>query len=214
MKTFKTSAAAKVTSRNSDHIDFNLSEGTIIGGKQPVGAPTIRQTTNGVDGPTVQGAIDDLITLVEIPIDGCLMTWGANSPQAISQTQRLDVSGVVVAESEDAGPESVVHVYGFPFKFPVGTTANNVTTAIFDKFKQLQSEDKFFQTVSRINDVAISVTFIDRQNHEAYNFVENGVTVATSITQPASPGYGTWELVKADTTTFPGKTLNYYRRIA
>ena len=210
MKYYKTRGAAGVTSKNSDQIDYNLTKRTLIGGKQPVGGVTIRQAVGGTFSPTIQGAVDDLITIAELPIGSCLTKWDTTSPNGQAQAQMVTISGSVTPE-EPGNPTAVVHVFGFPFVVPANTTPNVLTSTVITKFNQLVSENKYFQSVTQQSPTSFEVTFIDFQDHEIYLNEENGVTVSTAITNQAIYGYGNWELL-GDEAKF-GKTLYYFRRI-
>lgn len=209
-RTYKTRGAARVVSRNADHIDYNLSNRAVIGGKQPVGAVSIRQAVHGTYSPTIQGAVDDLITMIEMPIGGCMLTWDDITPNGQPQSQLVTISGTLAAQ-EPGNTQAVVHVYGFPFKFAIGTTPNVITSEVIRQFKQLAAENSYFQTVTQQDPTSFEVTFIDNQSHEIYSNVENGVTVVSSVTSPAVYGYGNWDLVGSETKFT--KTLNYFRRI-
>ncbi|WJZ28055.1 baseplate wedge subunit [Serratia phage 92A1] len=209
-RNYKTRGAARVTSRNSDHIDYNLTKRPLIGGKQAIGGVTIRQAVAGTFEPSIQGAVDDLITISELPIGSGMINWTGASPNGQAQVQVLTIAGSVVAE-EPSDTNAVVHVYGFPFVVPVNTTPNVLTTTVFNAFKQYVAENKYFQSVTQQSPTSLEVTFIDCQDHEIYSNIENGVTVTSVISSEAIYGYGNWERVGEEAKF--GRTLYYFRRI-
>lgn len=214
----KTREGAKVPSREADFLQYTMgTKEPIIGGKRTIGDANIDQLSKGVDYPNVQSAIDDLYSWVQqIPINGVIMMAEDAPPKAIQQVESITFGGMV-QNPDPAITKATIHVYGFPFVFDNTTNASTVCEAVYNKFNDFATHEKYFDSVARkgVNGDILEVRFIDAVPHPATNETENGITKVGSIDVQAKSGYGDWvKLGSASLAVTPAVTIYYFKRIA
>lgn len=220
----KTREGSKVVSREADYLEFRKSGSPVVSGKQQIGSLTASQSSRGVMYPTVQSAIDDLSTFVFVDINSVLMNTDGESPEGVQQVSRMTISGTVTAPDvlpgETAATEVIIPVFGFPFKYNVGDSAEQVATEMARHIQTLVDDQKVFDFVQQSTESLdlIDIRFIDLQNHEFTDQTVHGITISVATTSKAKGGYGTWIKLGQKAETFEGATdpvtLHYYKRIA
>lgn len=220
----KTREGARVVSREADYLEFRPSGGPIVGEKQQIGSLTASQSSRGVMYPTVQSAIDDLSSFVFTNINGVVMNTDGESPQGVQQVSRITISGTVEAPDELPGvtppTEVTIPILGFPFKYTVGDTAEQMATEVAKHIQTLVDDSVVFDFVQQSTETLnmIDIRFIDYQNHSFEDYTVNGITISVATISEPRAGYGTWIKLGQKAETFENApdpvTLHYFKRIA
>lgn len=188
MNLTKTRSASRNWSREADQLDFNntrLSQ-SLVSSRQSIGAASTDQSIKGKYTPNVQSALEDMASMFPVKVNQVIMMMDGYSPEGVSMIERLVIDGT-------AGVEPV-SVYGIPVKVESGDNKSTITTKIYDALQILQSEDKFFKSISRVSGVddQLDVEFLDTRPHDNFDYAEGTITINGSTIQDAVPGYGVW----------------------
>ena len=210
----KTREGAKSFSRQASAVEISQDNLPLaqIGGTQKVGSVTVDQLGMGVEFPTVQSAIDDIVNLYQTPING-VVTYASDTvtPQGVNMTERLLFSGVPL--------NGVIEVYGL--QVPIKST-DSISVIVDNVYKLLTSyKDKGVAFKDIVKTVGVSnqldVTFIDTNKHNNYVYQGSGLTVTGTTSTNAVAGYGTWTNIGTSNitdSTGASTTLHYYKRIS
>ncbi|WCZ66398.1 hypothetical protein [Yersinia phage MHG19] len=219
----KTREGARVISREADYLEYRQSGGPVVAGKQQLGSLTASQSSRGVMHPTVQSAIDDLASFVFTDINGVVMNTDGESPQGVQQVSQITITGTVEAPETLPGEtpltEVTIPILGFPFKYTVGDTAEQMATEVAKHIQTLVDTSTVFDFVQQSTETLnmIDIRFIDYQNHEFEDYTVNGITISVSTISKAKGGYGTWIKLGQKAEMFENATdpvtLHYYKRI-
>lgn len=220
----KTREGARVVSREADFVQFSPSGSPIVGGKQQIGSLSATQSARGVMYPTVQSAIDDLASFTFVGINQVVINTDGESPEGVQQVSRMTITGTVTAPDvlpgETALTEVTIPILGFPFKYKVGDTAEQMATEVEKNIQTLVDTSTVFDFVQQSTETLnmIDIRFIDCQNHSFEAYTVNGITITVATISEAKGGYGTWTKLGQKAETFEGGTdpvtLHYYKRIA
>lgn len=209
----KTREGARGYSRQAGILELSQSNLPIaqIMGTTKVGSPTTDQLQLGVEFPNVQSAIDDIVTMYQVPINGVVaFTDDTKTPEGSNMIERLVFSGSATA--------SPIYVYGIPVIVQKGDNNELVATkalATLNKYKDAGIAIKKAEKVSGTNN-QLDVTFNDVHAHDNFTYRGNGISIVGSTTSEAIPGYGLWTKIGTQLLTFDSKntTLHYYKRIS
>ncbi|QPI17858.1 baseplate wedge subunit tail pin [Pectobacterium phage POP12] len=214
----KTREGAKVPSREANYLQFNPDNKLPdIGGKRAIGGVNVDQTRLGVLYPNIQSAIDDLYSQIhQVPVNAVISLTVDQPPVAVQQVESITFSGSVSSTEFEATKE-VIHVYGYPFMFPLNTNASTICETVYNFFNTLVASEQVFDFVARkgANGDILEVRFIDCLPHERTDSTEHGVTMSGNIDVQAQSGYGTWsKLGTTDLAVTPPVPLYHFKRIA
>lgn len=208
----KSRTLAKVPSRLAEHLEYKVGNTLELSGKQPIGGMTVQQTVAHADYPTVQGAIDDLISLSNPPINTVITNTDGLDPTAVSQSQTVTVRVYPGQITTDA----IVECFGVRIKVQNADLqeATRLTTVIVRELQSLSDKEQCFKNITHSEGTeTFNVTMIDYKDHPTYSYENPGVEITTAVLSPAKPGYmGTWTKI-GEENKFDGK-LYYFKRIA
>lgn len=207
----KARTGAQVPSRLADYLEYKPSNLLQLSGNSSIGSLSVDEAVCGSLFPSVQGAIDDIVTLTDPPIGTVMTNTTGLNPKAVSQVQTITITGTAAAS---AGDEAVVFVFGLPIKVSNGDNDEAITGKVFSLLEKYHDDGHLFTNVQRTTGAAnkIDVSMIDYKNHPVYKSVNDGVTVTTSVSTPAQSGViGSWTQLGKETKFT--KTLTYWERI-
>lgn len=211
----RTRDGSKVFSREAGTIAFNQQNvaSPLVGGSERIGGVTVDQLQLGADYPNVQSAIDGVINLYQVPVNGVVAyTDQSQTPAGVQMTEELTITGTA--------SDTVALVYGIPVALVIGDNDATITDkviAVLDKYKANGIAFKSVSKVSGSNN-KISVTFLDTNPHPNYFYQNVNLIIQGITTTQAVPGYGSWSFIGTSTITNPGgsgtTTLYHHRRNA
>lgn len=211
----KTREGAKVPSRDAVFLQYNqeTADPTGVMGIKPIGGPNVDALINGVNYPNIQNAIDELASIVQLPINTIYCSTENQAPVGTQQSERLTFDGQVQGE---VGKKAVVYVYGVPVECNVGDNADAVCNKVLAEFIKMRDSNVAFSTVERQAGGVIpilNIKFIDNCNHvNLGNFSSAGITVQREVLSPGQSGYGTWTFLGQEAKF--SDVFYYFKRIA
>lgn len=209
----KARQSAKNWSRDSNRLEFDTSrlQQSAVSGIQPIGAPSIEQSSKGFFESSVQGAIEDIAQLYKHDINDIIIRDSELNPAGESMIERLNIDGTAT--------DTPVYVYGFPIKLSPGDNRATITQLIFDRLQLEQAEGRYFKSVAKVSGVEneLDIQFLDTRPHDNFNEVYDQVVISGSTQMEAVPGYGTWTRIgeqEIDNGSGQKTKMVYFKRIA
>ncbi|ANH50294.1 baseplate wedge subunit [Escherichia phage UFV-AREG1] len=212
---------AGVISRLADFLGFRTKKNDIsVMNNQPVGAVTISQIAKGFYDSNVESAINDVRNMAEQQVGAVLVNISGVSPTGVQQTDYWSFEGTVNDTSAKPGDPVIVNMFGIPVKATNGMTSVEFTSAVRTALQEMVAK---FIAIDSFEDHPtignkIQVKYLDNQEHILEQYSDKGITFKQEIISPSKPGYGTWQLLGAQTVTLDSHTqptvFYYFERIA
>lgn len=215
--TTKTIGLTQNTSNAASHISYVPGDNILSGNTQPVGSVAIGQSFDGVLYPNVQAALDDVVSLFELPVDHVITNTSGISPAGLHQIDTLTFSGIVRLAGKVTGEKVQLNTFGFWTEVLIGDSADEVVAKVKVSLDVAKSSGLVFNEVrvgSQLN--ILEVTYNDYQKHSLPEYTNLGIKIAQTVQSPSKPGYGVWLRLGTETKTLVGGTgnvtLHYFRR--
>ena len=211
----KTIGLSQNTSNKASHISFNPGNNILSGNTQAVGSVSVSQSFEGILQPNVQAAIDDVVSLFELPIDHVITNTSGISPAGQRQVDNITFTGVVKLDGKATGDKVQLNTYGFWTEVTVGDSADEAVAKIKVTLDLAKGDGKVFNDVSVGSQLNIlQISYNDFQPHVLKEYTNNGIKISQSIQSPAKSGYGTWLRLGSEDKSFTSGniTLHYFRR--
>ncbi|AGR46104.1 baseplate wedge subunit and tail pin [Enterobacteria phage T6] len=195
---------AGVISRLADFLGFRPKTGDIdVMNRQSVGSVTISQLAKGFYEPNVESAINDVHNFSIKDVGTIITNKTGVSPEGVSQTDYWAFSGTVTDDSLPPGSPVTVLVFGLPVSATTGMTAIEFVAKVR---VALQEAIASFTAINSYKDhptdgSKLEVTYLDNQKHVLSTYSTYGITISQEIISESKPGYGTWNLLGAQTVT-------------
>ncbi|CAD2272783.1 baseplate wedge subunit and tail pin [Shigella phage vB_SsoM_JK08] len=170
--------------------------------------------------PNVESAINDVRNMAEQPVGAVLVNISGVSPTGVQQTDYWSFEGTVTDTSVKSGDPVIVNMFGIPVKATNGMTSIEFTSAVRIALQEMVVK---FIAIDSFEDHPtignkIQVKYLDNQEHILEQYSDKGITFKQEIISPSKPGYGTWQLLGAQTVTLDSHTqptvFYYFERIA
>ena len=138
----------------------------------------------------------------------------------MQQTDYWSFEGTVNDTSAKPGDTVIVNMFGIPVKATNGMTSIEFTSAVRTALQEMVAK---FIAIDSFEDHPtignkIQVKYLDNQEHILEQYSDKGITFKQEIISPSKPGYGTWQLLGAQTVTLDSHTqptvFYYFERIA
>lgn len=217
----KTTSLSQNFSRYANNIVYLDTKGsTLVGDSQPVGSVTVKQTIDGVFTPSVQAALDDIVSLYTLPINSVVVNTDGVSPQSIQQVDSFAFSGSVVYDGLTAGAPVKFNFLGFYIDVEVGDSADEVASKTKIYLDTVVGSGSVFNSVNFGASLNIlQIQYNDVQTHNIDEIVNIGITATPTTISPAKGGYGVWEKIGTESKDLDGSTTTdptifyYFKRV-
>lgn len=195
---------AGVISRLADFLGFRLKTNDIdVMNNQAVGSVTISQLARGFYDPNVESAINDLHAFSIRDVGTVITNITGVSPEGVSQTDYWAFSGSVTDSSLNTGDPVTVLVFGLPVSATVGMTSvefvAQVRLAVQNAIAEFTAIDSYKDHPT--DGSKLEIKYLDNQQHILNTYSIKGITISQEIISESKPGYGTWNLLGAQTVT-------------
>lgn len=212
---------AGVISREADFLGFRKNPTQIdILNNQSVGSVTISQLAKGFYDDNVESAINDVHNIARADVGTVTINTSGVSPEGTSQVDYWSFSGSVTDPSLPDGSPVIVKVYGLPVNATVGMTADEFVVQLRTTLRNAISDQLAIAEYKDDPTVGtkLQITYLDNQRHVLPTYSSYGITVSQEIVSQAKSGYGTWNLLGAQTLTLDNHnsptTFYYFVRTA
>lgn len=213
----KTISLTQNTFNSASHIKYTPGNNILSGNTQPVGSTTISQSFEGVLGPNVQSAIDDVVSLFELPIDTVLTNTSGINPAGQQQVDSYTFSGIVRLTGQVNGTLVQLNTFGFWTEVIVGDSADEVAAKVKVTLDAAKDQGLVFSDITvgaQLN--ILQIRYNDYQPHVLPEYTNLGIKITQTIQSPPKVGYGVWLRLGTENKTLEGSveptTLHYFRR--
>lgn len=195
---------AGVISRHADFLNYRKNPAQIdVLNNQAVGSVTISQLARGFYDANVESAINDVHNMARADIGTVVTNTSGVSPEGTAQVDYWTFSGDVLDDTLTPGTPVVINVFGLAVKATIGMTDNELTAQVRIALQEAIANQI---AISSYKDHPtegnkLQVTYLDNQRHVLPAYASFGVTISQEILSEAKSGYGTWNLLGAQTVT-------------
>ncbi|UPW39240.1 baseplate wedge subunit and tail pin [Escherichia phage vB_EcoM_ESCO47] len=200
---------AGVISRHADFLDFRKNNQQIdVLNNQSVGSVTISQLAKGFYEANVESAINDVHNIARADIGTVITNTSGVSPEGTAQVDYWTFSGTVTEDTLNDGDPVIVNVFGLHVDATVGMTDNEFTAQVRIA---LQNAIANRVAIASYQDHPtegnkLQIVYLDNQRHVLNPHSSLGITTTQEILSESKSGYGTWNLLGAQTVTLDNHT--------